>query len=70
MANFTLNDFASFSQNEKALRNAVLNKNKMVETPQLELAPKADSLASIMAYNKAISIRKSSKFKMLAIVLN
>ena len=70
MADFTLNELASFSQNEKALRNAFLNNYKMIETPQLELAPKAESLAAIMAYNKAISIRKSSKLNLLTMLLN
>lgn len=70
MANFTLNELASFSQNEEALRNAVLNNNQMVKTPEMELAPKADSVAAVMAYNNAISIRKSRKLKTLTMLLN
>jgi hypothetical protein len=69
MHDFTFED-SSLSQNERALLKGLLNDEPMVETPKMEKEPRKESVDRIIAYNKALSLRKSGTIKNMIFLLN
>jgi|AntRauTorcE11897_2_1112592.scaffolds.fasta_scaffold86367_1 hypothetical protein len=70
MNDFTLDDLASFSREEKDCFYQIFKNNDMVEMPEVELEPSDDALNRIFAYNKAVSVRESKKLDRINLVLN
>ncbi len=65
MTDFTLNDLLVFTQNEEVMVKEIL--------PELGLSstePCERSVKNLLAYSKALSIRKSSKLNKFSLVLN
>lgn len=70
MQNFTLDDLSQFSRKEERIFNFLNKDKKMVETPEVEMRPSEESIANILSYNRAISVRKIKKNKTIRMVLN
>jgi hypothetical protein len=70
MHHFTLDDFSSFSQRERELINEILKSDKMLEQPEVEMKPREESLERILAYNKALSVRRTKNNHLIQQVLN
>ena len=66
MANFTFFDFQELTNNEKNL-NKLLQKEEKKES---KFQPKKSSLNNILAYSKALSIRKTSDGNTIENILN
>jgi hypothetical protein len=65
MIDFTLNDLMEFTQKEAEMVKAIL--------PEMGLnnaEPSERSVNNLLAYSKALSIRKSRTLKKISIVLN
>lgn len=70
MRNFTLEELAHFSRNERSLVKGLLEDKKIVETKDFTMEPSDDALNNIMAFTKAFSLRKGKKFKQIELMLN
>lgn len=70
MHHFTLDEFSFFSQRERELINELLKSDKMLEQPEVEMKPREESLERILAYNKALSVRKTNNNLFIQQVLN
>lgn len=70
MRNFTLEELAHFSRNERSLVKGLLKDKKIVETKDFTMEPSDDALNNIMAFTKAFSFRKGKKFKQIELMLN
>lgn len=66
MTHFTLEDLLNFTQKEKEM---VQDITPITDKDQ-RLEPGAESIRNILAYNKALSIRKSEFIPSIRIVLN
>jgi hypothetical protein len=69
MHDFTFEE-SSLSKNERALLLGLLNDEPMVETPKMEKEPRKESVERIIAYNKALSVRKSRTNGNISFLLN
>ncbi len=65
MTDFTLDDLMVFTQKENQMIDAI---NKKREQCQLE--PSENSVKNLIAYSKAVSIRKSKTLTKFTLVLN
>jgi hypothetical protein len=65
MVDFTLQDLMVFTQKEEEMVKDVLP-----ETESISIEPSESSVKNLLAYSKALSIRKSLKLKTLNLVLN
>lgn len=65
MTDFTLNDLLDFTQKEEAMVKEFTPQNGIAE-----MEPCERSVKNLLAYSKALSIRKSRKLKSLTLVLN
>lgn len=65
MVNFTLDDLMVFTQKEKEMIAEFILKDE-----QHCLEPSESSVKNLIAYSKALSIRRSKTLKKFAIVLN
>jgi hypothetical protein len=65
MVNFTLDSLILFTQKEEKMIKHFLS-NEETETHE----PSQASVKNILAYNKALSVRKSKKLKHFKLVLN
>lgn len=70
MRNFTLEDLAHFSRNEKSLVNDLLNYDGMVEAKEFTLDPSEEAVNNVLAFSKAYSFRKGKRFKQIELTLN
>lgn len=70
MRNFTLEELAHFSRNERSLVKGLLNDNGMVETKDFTMEPSNEAMNNIVAFSKAYSFRKGKKFKQIELMLN
>jgi len=70
MRNFTLEELAHFSRNERSLVKGLLNDNGMVETNDIGMQPSDEAMNNIVAFSKAFSSRKGKKFKQIELTLN
>lgn len=61
MADFTLDDLSEFARREQHEWNALFNANDMVEEPEQLEKPSEASVDRILAYNRALSVRQTSK---------
>ena len=66
MAHFTLEDLLNFTQKEKEMVQDITS----IKEQEQHLEPGAESLRNILAYNKALSVRKSEFIPSIRIVLN
>lgn len=65
MVNFTLEDLMQFTQKEEEMVNEILYKEEIQE-----MEPGDSSVRNLIAYNKALSVRKSERINQFRIVLN
>lgn len=70
MRNFTLEELAHFSRNERSLVKGLLNDNAMVETKDFTSEPSNEAMNNIIAFSKAYSVRKGKKFTQIELTLN
>jgi hypothetical protein len=70
MRNFTLDELAAFSEEEKQIVNDLLNEDPMTESSEVLMAPSHQSVKTVLAYSKAMSMRRSKKLDHINIVLN
>lgn len=70
MQDFTLDDLSQFSRKEERIFKFLNKDKKMVETPEVEMRPSEESVANILSYNRAVSVRKTKKNKTIRMVLN
>ena len=66
MANFTLDDLASFSRTEQKLINEVMG----IEDNTPLLYPRKETINNILGYSKALSIRDSKFLNNTDLMLN
>lgn len=66
--NFTLNDLAEFAQEEQALF-AALNE-EFAPKEELSLSAPTVNVNNILAYSKALSVRKSTRLDQIELMLN
>ncbi len=65
MTDFTLEDLLVFTQKEKEMIAEIRLKGE-----QHQLEPSESSVKNLLAYSKALSIRKSKSLKKFSMVLN
>ncbi len=65
MTDFTLEDLLVFTQKEKEMIAEM-----KLESEQHQLEPSESSVKNLLAYSKALSIRKSESLKKFTMVLN
>lgn len=65
MVDFTLDDLMEFTQKEKEMIAEFRLKDN-----QHQLEPSESSVKTLLAYSKALSIRKSKKLKTFTMMLN
>ena len=70
MRNFTLEELAHFSRNERSLVKGLLNEEEMVENQGFTMNPSDEALNNVLAFSKAYSFRKGKKFKQIELTLN
>lgn len=65
MVNFTLQDLMNFTQNESKMVENVLQQNEIQS-----MEPSESSVQNLLAYSKALSVRKSEYLKNFRLTLN
>ncbi|MFM1930905.1 MAG: hypothetical protein RL226_208 [Bacteroidota bacterium] len=70
MIHFTLDELSSFSQEERELLNEIFNTEAMLDQAAVELKPRETSVDRILAYSKALSVRKTKNHRIIKMVLN
>jgi hypothetical protein len=70
MIDFTLDDLSEFTRHERQLYNDIFKQDQMIQSEERLFEPKEDSVNRIVAYSKALSVRKSRKMDNFQIVLN
>ncbi len=70
MIDFTLDDLSEFTRHERQLFNDIFKQDQMIQSKDRLFEPKEDSVNRILAYSKALSVRKSQKMDNFQIVLN
>ena len=70
MMNFTLDELSEFSKNEDKWVYDLLNHQDMVESKEITMGPRKETLDKILAFSKAFSLRRSKRFDDFALVLN
>ena len=65
MADFTLDDLMKFTQNESKMIEDILPR-----TTEEQAEPDESVLRNIIAYSKALSVRKSQHLRHFSVVLN
>jgi len=69
MHDFTFEE-SPLSKKERALLLGLIKDEPMVETPKMEKEPRKESVERIIAYNKALSVRKSRTNGNISFILN
>lgn len=67
MSNFTLDELAQFSQEEKELRKILQDEPDL---PEIEYAPSDLSVRLILNYAKVLSVRDTQKHGQVEMILN
>lgn len=70
MDNFTFDELADFSRREKQYLQDTFNFEQMAQTEEALYKPSAESVNNILAYSKALSVRKSKNLHRIEVVLN
>jgi hypothetical protein len=67
MINFTFSDFQQLSDDEAKLKQSLHLKSKKEEEMQ---SPSSQSVQNVLAYSKALSLRKSNQVDYIENILN
>ena len=70
MANFTRDDLAEFSKEEAHILNDIFNIEDELEMQDELLSPSQGSVNNVLAYSKALSVRKTKKIDKISFILN
>lgn len=70
MMNFTFDDLADFSQREEQYLQDTFKNVHMAHMEEATIQPGARCINNILAYSKALSVRKSKNLHKIDIVLN
>ncbi|MCH2197832.1 MAG: hypothetical protein MK081_03550 [Flavobacteriales bacterium] len=70
MQDFTLDDLSHFAKHERRLIQEIFNIEDTVDKQEVVSGPSDESISRIIAYNKALSVRKGTKIKHYQLLLN
>mgnify|MGYP006989115462 CR=1 FL=1 len=70
MENFTFDELADFSRREKKYLQDTFNLDKLASMEETLYRPGVECVKNILAYSKALSVRKSNKLHQIQLVLN
>ncbi|MFT4679953.1 MAG: hypothetical protein ACI84C_000950 [Flavobacteriales bacterium] len=70
MIDYTLDDLTEFTRVERQMLNDIFKQDQMIQSKDRLFVPKEDSVNRIMAYSKALSVKKSRSLDTILVVLN